>query len=446
MTGKHKHMSLEHRQIIQTSLNASLSFKKIAELTGKHCTTISNEVQSHRIPFSSPHKYRQAKCANHPDCIITFLCKNCAYRSLPHLCKTCTKVLCLNCCSEYQETICPKLSKPPYVCNGCDKKSSCVLQQWIYSAISAQNEYTYLLSDSREGVNYSKAEIERIDSIVSPLLRNGQSPYHILQTNQDTLMISEKTFYNFIHSGILSARPIDLPKAVRRKQRKSVSKKLKIDKNCTIGRKYSDYLTYMEQHPDSLITEGDTVEGCKGGKCILTLHWVKQEFQIGWLRECNDARSITELFEQLYIFMGEEMFFQLFDVLLVDNGSEFSDPSSIEKIGKKQHIHVFYAEPNRSDEKGSCEVNHENFRRIVPKGYSMNSFMQKDISLIFTQTNGLARKSLGGKTAYGTFTEAFGKAGKVCAKFFGIQKEDNIVLKPSVLRKGILKKIKKEDF
>ena len=149
--------------------------------------------------------------------------------------------------------------------------------------------------------------------------------------------------------------------------------------------------------------------------------------------------------QKLYDHLGEEFFFQLFDVLLVDNGAKFSNPSAIEKIGISHHIHVFYAEPNRSDEKESCEVNHENFRRIVSKGYSMNLFTQEDINLIFTQTNNIHRRSLGGNTAYATFIQSFKEAKKALTEFFHIQQEERIILKPALLRKGILIPTKKKE-
>ena len=46
---KQKHMDIEARTIIETELANKSSYKQIATLVGKDCTTISKEVRNHRI-------------------------------------------------------------------------------------------------------------------------------------------------------------------------------------------------------------------------------------------------------------------------------------------------------------------------------------------------------------------------------------------------------------
>ena len=46
---KNKHLSLEDRFQIENGLNNRLSFKKIASLVNKDCTTISREVRNHYL-------------------------------------------------------------------------------------------------------------------------------------------------------------------------------------------------------------------------------------------------------------------------------------------------------------------------------------------------------------------------------------------------------------
>ena len=63
--------------------------------------------------------------------------------------------------------------------------------------------------------------------------------------------------------------------------------------SCRKGRTYDDYLAYMAEHPDEAVLPGDTVEGRKGEKCILTLTWVQWSFQAGFLRDHNNSASVT---------------------------------------------------------------------------------------------------------------------------------------------------------
>ena len=109
-------------------------------------------------------------------------------------------------------------------------------------------------------------------------------------------------------------------------------------------------MKYINEHPDSIICEGDSVEGKKGGKVLLTLFFVQQNLQLAFLRDYNDARSVTHIFEKLYIELRPDIFGKIFDVLLLDNGSEFSNPEVLEyainsysraKFGNKSPYDVF---------------------------------------------------------------------------------------------------------
>ena len=77
-------------------------------------------------------------------------------------------------------------------------------------------------------------------------------------------------------------------------------------------------------------------------------------------------------------FLGHETFTTLFPVILTDRGSEFTDPLAIEfNKENRRRTHVFYCDPQRSDQKGSCEVTHEMIRRILPQGTSFDALKQK---------------------------------------------------------------------
>lgn len=45
-------------------------------------------------------------------------------------------------------------------------------------------------------------------------------------------------------------------------------------------------------------------------------------------------------------------------------------------------------------EEGSCKVNHEQIRRVLPKGTSFNNLTQKDINLLMSHINSYKRKKL----------------------------------------------------
>ena len=137
----------------------------------------------------------------------------------------------------------------------------------------------------------------------------------------------------------------------------------------------------------------------------------------------------------LYKKLGKELYMKLFPILLCDNGSEFSDPKSLE-YGPDGELcsKVFYCDPAAPNEKGACEVNHEFIRRVIPKGVDIGQYTQDDIELMMNNINSYSRPELGNKPPYAMFSFFYGK--KVLKAFhFEVVKPNDIILRPSLLKK-----------
>lgn len=431
---KQKHLTLDSRIIIETKLNEGESFKSIGRFLQKDCTTISKEVK-HHISFEKSGTYGRS----FNDCLLAFqrkcsaqmVCQECTSRK-NRFCWSCGK--CSSSCILYKKYVCPKLSKPPYVCNGCPERSRCSLEKHLYRASYAQKEYESVRSESRSGFALSESERKQMDDIVSPLLRKGQSLHHIATHHADELMKSERTLYAYINSGLFTARNIDMPRTVRMRPRKNVSKNLKVDKACRVGRDFSCFQTYMEEHPDLSVRQIDSVEGVKSGAVLLTIHFVEQGLQLAFLRRCNDSKSVIDIFNRLYLELKPDTFTELFPVLLADNGSEFSNPSAIElDMQGNPRTKMFYCNASAPYQKGSCENNHEMIRRIIPKGEDIGQYTQEQIDLMMSHINSYARKKLGNKSPYEIFEFQYGKE---LLDAFHLQKipADEITLSPELLK------------
>lgn len=403
---KNIHLSLSDRIIIEAGLRERRSFSAIAAELGKDPTTISKEVRAHI-------KLNQAGGYN--PCMIRKDCKH--YGDLCHPCKftygkpchSCYLTKCFDVCQNFQPAQCSKLDKPPYVCNGCRQRQTCKLERHLYEAKFAQKEYEAIRSESRQGFAVTPAELERIDQIISPLIKKGQSIHQICVNNADEIILDERTIYNYVDAGLLSVGNIDLPRKVRYKVRKK-KPPVRVDKQCHLGRTYEDFLEYTASNPDVPIVEIDSVEGRKGGKVLLTVFFRNSNLMLAFLRDRNTARSVTEVFEWLYETLGHEQYCRLFPIILTDRGSEFTDPVSIEctKLGEIRS-RVFYCDPQRSDQKGGCEVTHEFIRRILPKGTSFDSLQQRDILLMMSHINSYTRKKLNNQSANRLFSFLYGE-------------------------------------
>lgn len=417
---KNKHMSLTERLQIENGLDNAESFKSIGKTINKNCTTISREIKSHYI---TKHSGVTGRPFN-----------NCIYRSTcPNRGRKCT----LPNCTEFKEEKCQLLNRPPYVCNGCKKKNQCTLVKRIYSASYAHSEYKDNLSEIRSGVIIDTNEIENLNNILVPLIcEQNQSIHQAIINNKNKIMYSDKTVYKLVDLGILKVRNIDLPRKVRFRNRRKKTNVYKVDKKCLEGRRYEDYLNYIKENPDTLVVQMDSVEGKKGGKVLLTIHFVNCSFMLAFIRDYNDAQSVIDIFNQLQEILGIEKFKELFPIILTDNGSEFSNPLEIEydMITGEKRTQIFYCHPASPHEKGSCEVNHELLRRVLEKGSSFDNLVQGDINLMMSHINSYKRKKLNNQPPQLMFSIIFGK--EVLAKLAIKQINPNKVnLAPSLLKK-----------
>lgn len=419
---KNKHLSYDERLEIESGLKDNLSFKQIAKNIDRDCTTISKEIKNHII-------FKNSGAVGRPffDCLHRY---NCPYKKKG---KKCISKL----CEHYKKESCEKLKKPPYVCNGCSKRNICTLSKQLYDSTYAFKEYKDNLQEARTGITYSEKEIEHLNNILIPLIKDKkQSIHHAMINNKNTIMCSEKEIYNLVNLGVLEVRNIDLPRKIRFRQRTKNITHYKIDKECLNDRRYEDYTIFLNSNPDINIVEMDTVEGIKGGKVLLTIHFVNCSFMLAFIREHNDAQSVIDIFNMIENKFGIELFKKLFPVILTDNGSEFSNPTEIEFNMNTGELRtkIFYCEPGRPDQKGACEVNHEMIRRILPKGTSLDNLTQEDINLMMSHINSYKRKKLNNCSPLQLFSIMYGKN---IAIQFGIVEIDsnNINLSENLLNK-----------
>lgn len=181
---KQKHMDIEARIIIETELANRSSFKQIASVVGKDCTTISKEVRNHRVmeqTGSYGKSFNDCAQAFYRQCDLRCVCERCTTKK--RLCWSCGQ--CTQNCVLYKKMDCRKLLKPPYVCNACPERRQCTLEKAFYRASIAQGEYQTLRSESRSGFAISEEELKNLDDVISPLIINGHSLHHICLNHAD---------------------------------------------------------------------------------------------------------------------------------------------------------------------------------------------------------------------------------------------------------------------
>ena len=369
---KHKHLTLSDRNDIQLGLERGETFKAIGQLILKNPTTVSKEVKRNR-------QVRDSTSNNLP---------------------------------------CPLLDKAPFVCNGCPKRrQNCGYKKILYLAKQAQKQYEQTLVEAREGTPLNSKAFWDMDKVISDGVKKGQHIYHILKTHN--LDVSSSTVYRHIRKGYLSIAPIDLARAVKFKERRK-SKLPSIPKEAKKGRSYEDFQNYLILNQLDSWLEMDTVMGRMGGKVLLTFNLSFCNFIFARLLDNKTALEVTKHLYDIKntLHQAYKDFFQLFPVILTDNGGEFARVDDIE-MDVQGECKLFFCDPNRSDQKGRIEKNHTLIRDILPKGTSFDNLTQEDINLVCSHVNSVKRATLNGKSAYELFAFTYGEE---IPKLLGISK------------------------
>ena len=311
---------------------------------------------------------------------------------------------------------CNKTDRFPFVCNGCICKTHCRMKKYYYSYSKAQKHYEYILKVSRTGIDMTIDELYYWDEYFKDKLKNKNQPItHIFKNIENTFPKSIPTFYRYIHDGHFpSLNDEMLARAYSYKPRKRTGEenKIRIDNSIRKGRTLDNMKEYLKIHQNANIVEMDTVIGKQEDKkCILTLYFRNSKLMLMFLIDKYKTDAISNIFKKLRKELGYENFKFMFEIILTDNGWEFSKPNDIEfdyTTGEKI-INVFYCNPYSSWEKGGIERNHEFIRYIIPKGISLDQLTNKNLIDMMNNINNVKRKSMEYKTPYEIFNSIYGE-------------------------------------
>ena len=266
-------------------------------------------------------------------------------------------------------------------------------------------KYREKLHDYRACINLTRQQDHQKDRLISPLIEQGQSPYHIL-TNHPELDMSVRTMYTYLDKGIFTARNIDLKRKTRFKPRKCHKTQI-TDRAAFTNRLYRDFCSL--ELP--AFVEMDTVHSSRASKkTLLTLFFTKEKLFLAFLMNRCTKGSVRLVFDRLEKRMGTYEFASVFEYILTDRGSEFGDPEALETgINGMQRSSIYYCDPMQSGQKGGLEQAHTLLRMILPKGTSFEFLTQWDVNLIINHINSTPRECLGGRTPYGVALETMGE-------------------------------------
>ena len=115
----------------------------------------------------------------------------------------------------------------------------------------------------------------------------------------------------------------------------------------------------------------------------------------------------------------------MFRAVLTDNGAEFSDEAAIAALlGEGPgETRLFYCDPRRSDQKGACERNHVEIRKLLPKGCGLrfDRLAPADLALAMSHVNSEPRGALGFATPARAFRAMLGEDAAALLDAYGVE-------------------------
>lgn len=249
------------------------------------------------------------------------------------------------------------------------------------------------LSASRRGIDKTREQFEHIMGCVKEGLARGLSPEQIVATY--ALDVSPATICRWMEEGCAGTGNIGLRREVSYKPRK----KKAAPRSTSHGakRSYAAFLGLGEEERPSACEMDTAIGRVHGSKCLLTLYLRPCRFQLMLLLGGKTAEEAARALDALEEAVGMDGFGRLFDPILTDNGAELSDHGLIERSAgdsAARRARVFYCDVRQSQQKGSCERNHVEPRKVLPKGTSFDGLTRAGCALLMSHVNSEPRPSL----------------------------------------------------
>lgn len=407
-TDKGKHLTYADRCDLEPGLREGLSLSDIARSIQVSVSTVTREILRNRTDegYRSTFNSTANHCQNRRVCSTKNACGGRVCRTE---CRKCKNVKCNNVCPEFKEIVCSKIACGTHCCNGCYTHKTCTKHRYSYHAKDAQLQSEKRLIQSRAGINATPESIEHMVTLVKRLSKNNQSLAHIWVTHVDEMPCSARSFYRHQAAGYFTMSNLEFPrKSCFKIRTKTEYPRFFSDLG---GRTHEDYLALDEQSRLSVV-QMDCVEGRMCDKqVLLTLHFVRCNFQIGVLlaeKTQDEVRRALDWIESLC----EGRFAEIFGLILTDRGGEFRDYTKIETSPDGSlRCAVYYCDPVQSNQKGSCEKNHVEFRKILPKKRTdFDALTPWDVATINSHINSYTRKSLGGASPLALVSQVLPKS------------------------------------
>lgn len=385
-------LTRHERDTVQRMLERRASCREIARELGRSPSTVSAEVASHRF-VTAPKPRRGERVGADTDL----------------------------------SSACPRLAAWPRCCNGCGRYRAmgCKRRPHVfYEARAAQLCADSVLVSSRRGIDADEpAAAARLEAI-RDCLRRGLSPEQMAACNGGPVDLSPSTIYRWVAAGYDGMTNMELRRKVGYRPRRRAA--VRAATRHSARRSYAAFLALGED-ACAAAWEMDTVEGAReDSACLLTLLHRPSRLQLALLLGEKTSGCVAAALEGVRAVLGAaDGTRRVFRAVLTDNGAEFSDEGAIAALlGEGPgETRLFYCDPRRSDQKGACERNHVEIRKLLPKGAGLrfDRLSPADMALAMSHVNSEPRGALGFSTPARAFRAMLGDDAAALLDAYGVE-------------------------
>ena len=382
-------LTRHERDTVQRMLERRASCREIARELGRSPSTVSAEVASHR--FVTAPKARRGERVD---------------------------------ASADLSAACPRLAAWPRCCNGCGRYRAigCKRRPHVfYEARAAQLCADSVLVSSRRGIDADEpAAAARLEAI-RDCLRRGLSPEQMAARNGGPVDLSPSTIYRWVSAGYDGMTSMELRRKVGYRPRKRAAGRAATRHSAR--RSHAAFLALGEDaapRPGRWTPSrgpGRTPPACS--RCCTAP--AGSSSRCRWRRRPPGA-SRTPWGRPAIL--GADGTRRVFRAVLTDNGAEFSDEAAIAALlGEGPgETRLFYCDPRRSDQKGACERNHVEIRKLLPKGAGIrfDRLVPADLALAMSHVNSEPRGALGFATPARAFRAMLGEDAAALLDAYGV--------------------------
>lgn len=387
-------LTKHERQTIERMLDRGKGCREIAGELGRAPSTVANEVGRHRF-VTSPRALRGEPAPENGELAAA----------------------------------CPRLASWPRCCNGCARHRGygCNRRPRVfYNAGMAQRAADAELSESRRGIDETEPGAAAKLEAIRDGLRRGLSPEQIAATRPD-LGLSASTIYRWVDAGYAEMTNMELRRKVGYRPRRRPAPGGAGGRH--EPRRSHDEFGRLPEDERAGAWEMDTVEGRKGDSArLLTLYHRPTGFQLATPVPDGTCAPVLAGLGLVRAALGEAGMRRAFRLVVTDNGAEFADEGAIAALlGELPgETRLYYCDPRRADQKGGCEKNHVEIRKILPKGrgISFDRLDRADAALVMSQVNSEPRGRLAWRTPSEMLLAALGEDARALIDAFGIEMLD----------------------